>query len=113
MTMLLQLVVHFPEARVGKDLVALVVNLATHSRCADVIVSSGLFHQVMVRVLKTRDPLLCKVIRHVSSHPDVMENMWHVLQSESARMSRWTTEFVHMAERGVDTPDLLVEVIGT
>lgn len=66
-----------------------------------------------MRVLKTRDPLLCKVIRHVSSHSDVMEHMWDVLMSESARMSRWTSEFVHMAERGVDTPDLLVEVIGT
>jgi hypothetical protein len=113
MTMLLQLVVHFPEARVGKDLVALVVNLATHNRCADVIISSGLFHQVMMRVLKTSDPLLCKVIRHVSSHSDVMEHMWDVMQSESARMARWTSEFVHLAERGVDTPDLLVEVIGT
>merc|ERR1711971_750517 len=42
-----------------------------------------------------------------------MEHMWDVLQSESARMSRWTSEFVHMAERGVDNPDLLVEVLGT
>eukprot|EP00971_Amphidinium_carterae_P092157 1824886-Amphidinium_carterae.1 len=37
MVMLLQLVVHFPEPRVGKaDLVALVVNLATHPRAAEV-----------------------------------------------------------------------------
>jgi len=113
MVMLLQLVVHFPEPRVGKDLVALVVNLATHPRAAEVMVQSGLFPQVMLRVLKTRDPLLCKVIRHVSSHPGVLEAMHELLQSESVRMSKWMHEFVRMAPSCVESPELLVEVIGT
>jgi len=113
MTMLLQLVVHFPEPRVGKDLVALVVNLATHSRVAEVIVSSGLFPQVMLRILKTRDPLLCKVIRNVSGHSDVIEHMWAVMNEESVRMSKWMNEFVYMAHGGIDNPDLLLEVLGT
>jgi len=55
MVMLLQLVVHFPEAHVGKDLVALVVNLATHARAAELMVQSPLFPQVMLRLIKTRD----------------------------------------------------------
>jgi len=113
MIMLLQLVVHFPEARVGKDLVALVVNLASHARCAEVMVTSGLFPQIMLRELKTRDPLLCKVIRHVSSHKEVCEPMYELLQSDSVRMSKWITEFVRMALHCVDNPDLLVEVLGT
>eukprot|EP00928_Gymnodinium_smaydae_P087991 TRINITY_DN72151_c0_g1_i1.p1 TRINITY_DN72151_c0_g1~~TRINITY_DN72151_c0_g1_i1.p1 ORF type:complete len:796 (+),score=199.77 TRINITY_DN72151_c0_g1_i1:119-2506(+) len=113
MIMLLQLVVHFPEPRVGKDLVALVVNLATHSRAAEVIVHSGLFPQVMLRVLNTRDPLLCKVIRHVSSHPEVLEPMFEMLQSDSVRMSKWMNEWMRLAISGVDNPDLIVEVMGT
>lgn len=113
MVMLLQLVVHFPEPRVGKDLVALIVNLATHPRAAEVIVGSGLFPQVLIRVLKTRDPLLCKVIRHVSSHKGVLEPMHELLQSDSVRMSKWIHEFVRMALCCVDNPDLLVEVLGT
>mmetsp|Transcript_34629 Transcript_34629/g.73714 ORF Transcript_34629/g.73714 Transcript_34629/m.73714 type:complete len:774 (+) Transcript_34629:76-2397(+) len=113
MLMLLQLVVHFPEARVGQDLVALIVNLATHQRAAGAMLSSGLFPQVMLRVLKTRDPLLCKVIRHVSAHPGVREEMYELLQSESVRMSKWMNEFVRMAICCVDSPDLLVEVLGT
>mmetsp|Transcript_20349 Transcript_20349/g.37001 ORF Transcript_20349/g.37001 Transcript_20349/m.37001 type:complete len:789 (-) Transcript_20349:20-2386(-) len=113
MVMLLQLVVHFPEPRVGKDLVALVVNLATHPRAAEVIVSSGLFPQVMLRVLKTRDPLLCKVIRHCSSHKEVAEKMQLELQAESARMAKWMVEFVRMALCCVDNPDLVVELLGT
>lgn len=113
MVMLLQLVVHFPEPRVGKDLVALVVNLATHPRAAEVMVQSGLFPQVMLRVLKTRDPLLCKVIRHVSCHKEVVEPMYELLQSDSVRMSKWMTEFVRMALCCVEDPNLLVEVLGT
>lgn len=113
MMMLLQLVVHFPEARVGKDLVALVVNLATHQRCAEVMVASGLYQQVVLRVLKTRDPLLCKVLRHVVSHGEVMDSVCELLQSEGVRMARWMYEFVRMALCCVDNPDLLVEVLGT
>lgn len=112
MIMLLQLVVHFPEPRVGKDLVALVVNLATHPRAAEVMLDSGLFPQVMIRMLKTRDPLLCKVLRHVSAHEACMEPMCELLASESVRMSKWMHEFVRMALVCVDNPDLLVEVLG-
>jgi len=113
LVMVLQLVVHFPESRVGKDLVGLLVNLATHPRTAGVIVESGLFPQVMTRVLKTRDPLLCKVVRHVSSHREVVDPMYELLMSDGVRMSKWMTEFVRMAICCVDNPDLLVEVLGT
>jgi len=113
MIMLLQLVVHFPEPRVGKDLVALMVNLAAHARAAEVIVQSGLFPAIMLRVLKHRDPLLCKVIRHVASHQGVLEQMYELLQSEDVRMAKWMHEFVRMALVSVDNPDLLVEVLGT
>lgn len=113
MIMLLQLVVHFPEPRVGKDLVALVVNLSTHARAAEVMVQSGLYPQVMLRVLKHRDPLLCKVIRNVAGHQGVLEQMFELLASESVRMSKWMHEFVRMAMCCVDNPDLLVEVLGT
>ena len=38
LVMLLQLMIHFPENRVGKDLVALCVNLALHPRAAELMV---------------------------------------------------------------------------
>lgn len=111
-TMLLQLLVHFPEQRVGEDLVALCVNLATEPRAAEVMVKSGLFPQVVVRALRTRDHLLCKVIRHVSSHEAVRQSMYNELMNDSARMGRWMHEFVRMLLGCVDSPDLLVEVLG-
>ncbi|CAK9102885.1 Kinesin-associated protein 3 (KAP-3) (KAP3) (Smg GDS-associated protein) [Durusdinium trenchii] len=113
MIMLLQLVVHFPEPRVGKDLVALMVNLASNARAAEVIVQSGLFPPIMLRVMKHRDPLLCKVIRNVASHSGVLEQMCEVLDTEGVRMAKWMNEFVRMAVCSVDHPDFLVEVLGT
>eukprot|EP00419_Tripos_fusus_P066063 CAMPEP_0172924872 /NCGR_PEP_ID=MMETSP1075-20121228/212509_1 /TAXON_ID=2916 /ORGANISM="Ceratium fusus, Strain PA161109" /LENGTH=105 /DNA_ID=CAMNT_0013785621 /DNA_START=87 /DNA_END=400 /DNA_ORIENTATION=+ len=67
----------------------------------------------MTRVLKTRDPLLCKVVRHVSSHKEVVDPMYELLMSEGVRMFKWMNEFVRMALCCVDNPDLLVEVLGT
>lgn len=112
-SMLLQLVVHFPEPRLGKDLVALLINLSTHPRGAQVMLESGVFTQVIQRALRTRDPLLCKVIRHVSSHKHLMETMLHDLQSENVRMTKWMCDYVRMAVGAVDNPDLLIEALGT
>lgn len=112
MVMLLQLVVHFPEPRVGKDLVALVVNLSTHPRAAEAMIASGLFPQIMLRTLKTRDPLLCKVLRHVTSHRDILEPTDDSLFNDPVQLSKFLQEMVRMALCCVDNPDLLVEVLG-
>jgi len=112
MIMLLQLVVHFPEPRVGKDLVALVVNLSTHPRAAEAMIASGLFPQIMLRTLKTRDPLLCKVLRHVTSHKDILEPTDDSLFNDPVQLSKFLHEMVRMALCCVDNPDLLVEVLG-
>eukprot|EP00913_Durusdinium_trenchii_P016891 g15879.t1 len=89
------------------------VNLASNARAAEVIVQSGLFPPIMLRVMKHRDPLLCKVIRNVASHSGVLEQMCEVLDTEGVRMAKWMNEFVRMAVCSVDHPDFLVEVLGT
>lgn len=90
--MLLQLCVHFPDPhRVGKDLVALLINLALHPRAAELMVvcsletgngTQFLWPQVVLRVLKTRDPLLCRVVRYCASHQNVRNMMQRLLSSD-------------------------------
>jgi hypothetical protein len=87
MTMLLQLVVAFPEPLVGKELVALVVNLATHPLAATQMADNYLFVQVVQRVIGTRDAILCKVVRHVVSHDGARERCYARL-AEAAETSR-------------------------
>lgn len=62
-----QLVVHFPQNMVAKELVALAINLTHKSRNAELMCQgSGSLKQLVERVLRTRDPLLMKVIRNLS-----------------------------------------------
>jgi len=119
MSLLLQLTVAFPEPRVGRELVALVVNLSTHPLAAKQMAESPQFVQVVQRVIGTRDPLLCKVVRHVMSHEAPREYLYHYLgvaaeQANDPRgPSAWIEEFIDIAQQSLDHRDLLVEILGT
>jgi hypothetical protein len=119
MGLLLHLCVGFPEPRVGRELVALVVNLTTHPRAAKQMAESPLFVQVVQRVIHTRDPILCKVVRNVMSHDGARDVLYEKLgeAGEQANDPRghtaWIEEFIDIAQQSLDVPDLLVEILGT
>lgn len=128
LVMLLQLIVHFPDTKVGKDLVALCINLALHPRAAELMViaqlkgkeghSEFLFPQVVLRIIRTRDVLLSRVLRYCVSHDNVRDKVMRLLASDQVRMSKWVNELVKISVQTVDQggdngQDLLVELIGT
>eukprot|EP00743_Colponemidia_sp_Colp-15_P004208 GILK01004540.1.p1 GENE.GILK01004540.1~~GILK01004540.1.p1 ORF type:complete len:755 (+),score=181.94 GILK01004540.1:116-2380(+) len=98
--LVVQLVIHFPEQYVGKELIALAVNLSTFPRNAEMICEGDGFTLFVKRLVKTRDPLLCKVLRNISQ----MEPLKHLFLD-------FVGDFVHIA-KSTDDPDLLVEVLG-
>ncbi|CAD7940440.1 unnamed protein product [Amoebophrya sp. A25] len=124
--MLLQLTVHFPDVRLGQDLVALGINLALHARAAELMVvcqlrsSRGepefLWPQVILRLLKTRDPLLCRMVRYCCSHQNVRQLIQTLMSSDQVRMSRWIHELLRAStSQNASTSqesDFLVEVLG-
>jgi len=111
---ILQLTIHFPQPRLGTDLVALIVNLAAHPIAARALLDSGCLPQVMQRLLTTKDPLLCKAIRHLSSHCAVAQSMHEAFQNEGVRLGRWMAEFVYMADGAINSSSqLLVDTLGT
>jgi len=118
LVILLQLAVHFPEPRVGLDLVALCVNLSLHPRAAELMVlcqlpgNEFLWPQVVVRVLRTQDPLLLRVVRHACQHPPARQVMLRLLASEHARMSRWSSELARLAISS-NEPEFVLEALGT
>jgi len=111
--LLLQLVVHFPDTLVGKDLSALLINLALHPRAAELMVESNLWPQVVQRVVRNRDALLCKVVRYVCSHDEVRDKMIFLLHSEQIGMQNWTVDFLNLAQSNMDDTHLMTEVLGT
>jgi len=111
--MLLQLVIHFPEQKVGRDLVSVAVNLSTHPRAAEIMCDTKLMDKVVDRVMKTRDALLCKVVRNVARHDVSRPKLYEHLNKSSIRMSHWLKEFARLAQTSLDAPELLVELLGT
>ncbi|KAF4657283.1 Kinesin-associated protein 3, partial [Perkinsus olseni] len=120
--MLLQLVVQFPDPRVGADLMAVMVNMSTHQRSAQLMMQSGLWPDLVRRGIKFRDSLVLKVMRNVSGHGRDLQELFCQVMSNSA-LSHWTVELVRMArhcsegmsggdEKADAAAGIVVEVLG-
>ncbi|KAF4705715.1 Kinesin-associated protein 3, partial [Perkinsus olseni] len=120
--MLLQLVVQFPDPRVGADIMAVMVNMSTHQRSAQLMLQSGLWPDLVHRGIKYRDCLVLKVMRNVSGHGRDLQELFCQVMSSSA-LSHWTVELVRMArhcsegmsggdEKADAAAGIVVEVLG-
>ena len=69
---------------------------------------SPLFVQVVQRVIHTRDPILCKVVRNVMSHDGARDVLYEKLgeAGEQANDPRghtaWIEEFIDIAQQSLD-----------
>ena len=61
-----QLIIHCPEPIVGKELVALAVNLATNTRNAERFAQDEQLEELINRATKYNDTLLFKVCRNIA-----------------------------------------------
>jgi len=61
-----QLIIHCPEPIVGKELVALAVNLATNTRNAERFAQDEQLEELINRAIKFNDTLLFKVCRNIA-----------------------------------------------
>ena len=71
-----QLIIHCPEPIVGKELVALAVNLTTNPRNAEIMAQDDQHEQLIVRAFQYRDTLLFKVCRNIAQfYPNSLETL--------------------------------------
>jgi hypothetical protein len=61
-----QLIIHCPEPIIGKELIALAVNLTTNQRNADMLAQDGQLEELIARATKYGDTLLFKCIRNIA-----------------------------------------------
>lgn len=110
----MQLVINFPQNMVAKELAALAVNLSHNGRNAELMCQNRGLEALVTRVLRTRDPLLMKVIRNIS--------LWsYTLQEDlvSDKMYKyrgmWAPFIVSFIELclNTDNHDFSIEVLGT
>lgn len=110
----MQLVINFPQNMVAKELAALAVNLSHNGRNAELMCQNRGLEALVTRVLRTRDPLLMKVVRNIS--------LWsYALQEDlvSDKMYKyrgmWAPFVVSFIEvcLSSDNHDFSIEVLGT
>jgi Kinesin-associated protein (KAP) len=57
-----QLIIHFPDQVIGKELISLAINLTTDPKCAEIISSNDQLEAMIDRAFKTYDILLFRVV---------------------------------------------------
>eukprot|EP00741_Cyanophora_paradoxa_P016640 tig00000198_g16069.t1 len=100
--LVLQLILHFPETLLGRELAALAVNVCHNARNAEQMMERDGLGLLMNRVFRSRDPLLMKIIRTISQHDG----------PGKVQFMEYLPDLVRLAVTCED-PDLLVEVLGT
>lgn len=72
---LMKLILECPDELVEPETVALGINLACSSRNVQIICNGSGLKLLMKRALKTKDSLLFKMIRNISSCPGTTKNL--------------------------------------
>lgn len=68
-SLITSLVIKCPEKVVDKELIALAINLSAGPRNVEMMVSSDHLPAILGRLKQTYDPLLMKLVRNMSDHP--------------------------------------------
>jgi hypothetical protein len=93
-----------PEAKVGKELVAVAINLCTNSRNAEIISDGKQLDILIKRALQNQDDLIMKLIRNISGACKsslIQETLY-----------KYTPKFISAAV-SVQEMDFVVEILGT
>ena len=61
-----QLIIHFPNPIVGKELMALVINLTTDGKCAEIMSMNDQLGALITRAFNNMDILIFRVIRNIA-----------------------------------------------
>ncbi|KAG2373968.1 hypothetical protein C9374_011633 [Naegleria lovaniensis] len=98
---ILEFVVEYPGTRVGKELIALAINLS----CIESIATKMCLHnkglsRLMDRLVRTRDQHLAKMVRNISQHPQL-----------GPQFKPYVNDILGMCSIA-ETDDLLVELLG-
>jgi len=99
-----KLIIHFPEPIVGRELIALGINLAASRRCANIFSEGEQLDHLLQRAFKSGDILLFKMIRNISQFSDLTET------KDSFRA--YAPEIIKLGMSKKVNDDLKVELIG-
>jgi len=99
-----QLVIHFPDPIIGKELIALAINLTTNKTNAALISQDEQLEALMQRAFKYHDVLLFRVIRNIAQFGPV---------TNIDIYEKYMNDILELTKQSGDNTDLQIELIGT
>ena len=98
------MIVNFPEQKIGEELVALAINLATNTRNSEVLSEGDQLENLMNRAIKYRDNLLMKVIRNIAYSSN--------FSTIHDTIAVYSSDLIHIASKQNENPEFIVEALG-
>jgi len=99
-----KLIIHFPEPIVGRELIALGINLAANTRCANIFTEDDQLDHLIQRAFKSGDILLFKMIRNISQYSDSIDT--------KDSLKAYAPEVIKLSKSKKVNDDLKVELFG-
>ncbi|KAI9356221.1 kinesin-associated protein-domain-containing protein [Zopfochytrium polystomum] len=100
--LLIKMILEYKGERVNTELMAVAVNIATDPKNAAIICEDNALKFLMKRGLKTRDALMLKILHNIVLHEGDVKFMF----------LDYIDDLMHLLLKSVNTPDILVEVLG-
>eukprot|EP00842_Homolaphlyctis_polyrhiza_P005073 jgi/Hompol1/5567/HPOL_000419-RA len=99
----IRMILEYKGERVNVEIMALAINMATIQRNAQIISEDNGIKFLMKRAIKTRDPLLFKMLRNISQ-----------VQDESIKMKflDYIDDMMHLLLKSAANPDIMIEILG-
>ncbi|KAJ2999415.1 Kinesin-associated protein 3 [Globomyces sp. JEL0801] len=99
---ILRMILEYKGDRVNLEIMALAINIATVYEHVLIINEDNGLRFLMKRAVKTRDPLLFKMLRNISEHNDINIKL---------RFLDFIDDMMHLMLNSMDNPELLVEIL--
>jgi hypothetical protein len=99
-----QLVIHFPDAIIGKELIALAINLTTNKTNAALMSQDDQLEALMQRAFKNMDVLLFRVTRNIAQFGPV---------TNIDIYEKYMDDIIELVKQCGENTDVQIELIGT
>ncbi|KAL2918660.1 hypothetical protein HK105_201494 [Polyrhizophydium stewartii] len=100
---IIRMILEYKGERVNGEIMALSINMATVHRNAQIISDDNGIKFLMRRAIKTRDPLMFKMLRNVSQHDDEAIKM---------KFLDFIDDMMHLMFKSMSNTDIVVEILG-
>ncbi|KAJ8324391.1 hypothetical protein QVD99_002423 [Batrachochytrium dendrobatidis] len=100
---IIQMILEYKGDRVNIEVMAFAINMSTVLRNAQIICQDNGIKFLIKKAVKSNDPLLFKMLRNISQHPDENTKMMFL---------DYIDDLMRLMLKSMSNPDVLIEILG-